>query len=58
MQMIEVHTDELSQTKAQQRALSGLTPRTPAEQFHRLVRGTGRDCPKPLLSGIARLYRG
>ncbi|OXH28055.1 hypothetical protein J008_04577 [Cryptococcus neoformans] len=45
-------------TKAQQRALSGLTPRTPAEQFHRLVRGTGRDCPKPLLSGIARLYRG
>ncbi|KGB76325.2 hypothetical protein CNBG_2163 [Cryptococcus deuterogattii R265] len=45
-------------TKAQQRALSRLTPRTPAEQFHRLVRGTDKDNPKPLLSGITRLYRG
>ena len=46
------------QTKAQQRALSGLAPRTPFRQFLRLVRGTDKDNPKPLLMGIARLYRG
>ncbi|KAK4687103.1 hypothetical protein P7C73_g3016, partial [Tremellales sp. Uapishka_1] len=45
-------------TKAQQRALSGLEPRTPVMQFLRLVRGTDKDNPKPLLTGIARLYRG
>ena len=45
-------------TKAQQRALSGFIPRTPLTQFFRLVRGTDKDNPKPLLTGIARLYRG
>ncbi|KAK8854529.1 hypothetical protein IAR55_003268 [Kwoniella newhampshirensis] len=45
-------------TKAQQRALSGLEPRTPTAQLRRLVRGTDKDNPKPLLTGIARLYRG
>ncbi|KAL7422922.1 hypothetical protein Q5752_002219 [Cryptotrichosporon argae] len=45
-------------TKAQQRALSGLGPRTPLAQFLRLVRGTDPAHPKPLLMGIARLYRG
>jgi solute carrier family 25 carnitine/acylcarnitine transporter 20/29 len=45
-------------TKAQQRALSGLEPRTPLVQFMRLVRGPDKDNPKPLLRGIARLYRG
>ncbi|WWD19339.1 hypothetical protein CI109_103798 [Kwoniella shandongensis] len=45
-------------TKAQQRALSGLEPRTPFVQLQRLVRGTDKDNPKPLLTGIARLYRG
>ncbi|BEI84897.1 hypothetical protein CcaverHIS002_0502980 [Cutaneotrichosporon cavernicola] len=43
-------------TKAQQRAMSGLAPRTPYTQLRRLVRGT--DGTKPWLSGIARLYRG
>jgi hypothetical protein len=43
-------------TKAQQRAMSGLAPRTPFTQLRRLVRGT--DGTKPWLSGIARLYRG
>ncbi|EIW68376.1 hypothetical protein TREMEDRAFT_32501 [Tremella mesenterica DSM 1558] len=45
-------------TKAQQRALAGLEPRTALTQFSRLVRGTDKDHPKPLLMGIARLYRG
>ncbi|KAK1921003.1 mitochondrial carrier domain-containing protein [Papiliotrema laurentii] len=45
-------------TKAQQRALSGLERRTPLTQFLRLVRGSDKDNPKPLLTGIARLYRG
>ena len=45
-------------TKAQQRALSGLPPRTPLTQFLRLVRGTDAANPKPLISGVARLYRG
>ena len=34
------------QTKAQQRALSGLAPRTPFRQFLRLVRGTDKDNPR------------
>jgi hypothetical protein len=46
------------QTKAQQRALAGSPRRTPTEQFLRLVRGPDKDNPKPLLAGIARLYRG
>ncbi|WWC93276.1 hypothetical protein V866_000109 [Kwoniella sp. B9012] len=45
-------------TKAQQRGLSGLEPRTPWVQLKRLVRGTNKDNPKPWLMGIARLYRG
>ncbi|KAL1407754.1 hypothetical protein Q8F55_007188 [Vanrija albida] len=52
-----IYPVDAMKTKAQQRALSGLRPRTPLVQFLRLVRGTeGR--PKPLLTGIARLYRG
>ncbi|GMK55646.1 hypothetical protein CspeluHIS016_0207020 [Cutaneotrichosporon spelunceum] len=43
-------------TKAQQRAMSGLVPRTPYTQLRRLVRGA--DGTKPWLSGIGRLYRG
>nr|XP_019011750.1 uncharacterized protein I206_03856 [Kwoniella pini CBS 10737]OCF50531.1 hypothetical protein I206_03856 [Kwoniella pini CBS 10737] len=46
------------QTKAQQRGLSGLEPRTPLYQLKRLVRGTDKENPKPWLTGIARLYRG
>ncbi|WRT68691.1 uncharacterized protein IL334_005671 [Kwoniella shivajii] len=45
-------------TKAQQRGLSGLEPRTPIVQLRRLVRGTDKNNPKPWLAGIARLYRG
>lgn len=45
-------------TKAQQRALSGLEPRTPLTQLRRLVRGIDPENPKPWLTGIARLYRG
>nr|XP_018261786.1 uncharacterized protein I303_06231 [Kwoniella dejecticola CBS 10117]OBR83944.1 hypothetical protein I303_06231 [Kwoniella dejecticola CBS 10117] len=45
-------------TKAQQRGLSGLEPRTPLYQLKRLVRGTDKTNPKPWLTGIARLYRG
>ncbi|WWC71282.1 uncharacterized protein I206_105235 [Kwoniella pini CBS 10737] len=45
-------------TKAQQRGLSGLEPRTPLYQLKRLVRGTDKENPKPWLTGIARLYRG
>ncbi|WWC90415.1 uncharacterized protein L201_005350 [Kwoniella dendrophila CBS 6074] len=45
-------------TKAQQRGLSGLEPRTPLAQLKRLVRGTDKSNPKPWLTGIARLYRG
>ncbi|WVF67662.1 hypothetical protein IAT40_002421 [Kwoniella sp. CBS 6097] len=45
-------------TKAQQRALSGLEPRTPLYQLRRLVRGVDKENPKPWLTGIARLYRG
>lgn len=45
-------------TKAQQRALSSLPARTPLTQFLRLVRGTDPAHPKPLLTGVARLYRG
>ncbi|WVR09344.1 hypothetical protein IAU60_006410 [Kwoniella sp. DSM 27419] len=45
-------------TKAQQRALSGLEPRTGLTQLRRLVRGADKDNPKPLLMGITRLYRG
>ncbi|ORX38252.1 mitochondrial carrier domain-containing protein [Kockovaella imperatae] len=45
-------------TKAQLRALSGLPRRTPLHQFLRMVRGPDKDNPKPLITGIARLYRG
>lgn len=50
--------EQAIKTKSQQRALSGLDPRTPMTQFLRLVRGTDPDHPKPLLTGIGRLYRG
>ncbi|WVN86145.1 uncharacterized protein L203_101306 [Cryptococcus depauperatus CBS 7841] len=45
-------------TKAQQRALSGLAPRTPLYQLQRLVRGIDASNPKTMWQGIARLYRG
>jgi hypothetical protein len=51
-------TPQAIKTKAQQRALSGLSRRTPLTQFLRLVRGPDADNPKPLVMGIARLYRG
>jgi len=61
-------------TKVQQRALAGTPPRGIRETFRRLVRGTADQCssvtaaqislgpdphdPKPVLAGLARIYRG
>ena len=53
-----IGTDIRHQTKAQQRALSGLPRRTPLVQFLRMARGPDKDNPKPLLRGITRIYRG
>lgn len=56
--LMEVKDELTGQTKYQQRALSGLEPRAPLEQLRRLLRGTDKDNPKPVLQGVARLYRG
>lgn len=61
-------------TKVQQRALAGTPPKGVWETLRRLVRGTADHCshvtttqhslgpdpkdPKPVLAGIARIYRG
>jgi len=45
-------------TKVQQRALAGEVYRGIFETLHRLIRGPEPEHPKPLLMGIARIYRG
>ena len=45
-------------TKMQQRALAEIPYRGVTETFFRLVRGPDPAAPKPLLLGLARLYRG
>ncbi|KAI6045703.1 hypothetical protein EDC04DRAFT_2558982 [Pisolithus marmoratus] len=49
---------DVVKTKVQQRALAGTPPRGVRETFHRLVRGPDPNDPKPMLAGIARIYRG
>ena len=49
---------DVAKTKLQQRALSGGHYRSAFEILTRLVRGPDPSNPKPVLSGIARLYRG
>ncbi|KXN86914.1 hypothetical protein AN958_09509, partial [Leucoagaricus sp. SymC.cos] len=49
---------DVVKTKVQQRALAGEQYRGPLETLHRLVHGPDPENPRPLLSGIGRLYRG
>lgn len=65
---------DVVKTKIQQRALAGTPPKSVFETFHRLVRGKqltlacfvvhfvslGPDPanPRPMLAGLARIYRG
>ncbi|KAI0256905.1 mitochondrial carrier [Lactifluus subvellereus] len=49
---------DVVKTKVQQRALAGELYRSPAETLHRLIRGPDPQNPKPLIAGIARIYRG
>ncbi|PPQ93286.1 hypothetical protein CVT25_015284 [Psilocybe cyanescens] len=49
---------DVVKTKVQQRALAGERYRGPWETLYRLVRGPDPNSPKPILSGIARIYRG
>ncbi|PPR01482.1 hypothetical protein CVT26_015105 [Gymnopilus dilepis] len=49
---------DVVKTKVQQRALAGEPYRGPLETLHRLVRGPDPNNPKPVLAGIARIYRG
>ncbi|KAF9520515.1 hypothetical protein BS47DRAFT_638387 [Hydnum rufescens UP504] len=49
---------DVAKTKLQQRALSGGHYRSAFETLTRLVRGPDPNNPKPVVSGIARLYRG
>ncbi|KZT40846.1 mitochondrial carrier, partial [Sistotremastrum suecicum HHB10207 ss-3] len=49
---------DVVKTKVQQRALAGKPRRTVLETLHRLIRGPDPDHPKPVVSGITRLYRG
>ncbi|OSD08615.1 mitochondrial carrier [Trametes coccinea BRFM310] len=49
---------DVVKTKVQQRALAGEKPRSVLETFHRLIRGPDPNAPKPILVGLARLYRG
>lgn len=65
---------DVVKTKVQQRALAGTPPKGVWETLRRLVRGTADQCshittaqnslgpdpkdPKPVLAGIARIYRG
>lgn len=65
---------DVVKTKVQQRALAGTPPKGVWETLRRLVRGTADHCshvtttqnslgpdpkdPKPVLAGIARIYRG
>ncbi|KAK0210915.1 hypothetical protein DFS33DRAFT_1250416 [Desarmillaria ectypa] len=49
---------DVVKTKIQQRSLAGERYRGPWETLYRLVRGPDPNNPKPLLAGIARIYRG
>lgn len=49
---------DVVKTKVQQRALAGEQYRGPGETLHRLIRGPDPQNPKPLVAGIARIYRG
>ncbi|KAH7889406.1 hypothetical protein F5I97DRAFT_1801300 [Phlebopus sp. FC_14] len=49
---------DVVKTKIQQRALAGTPPRGVWETLRRLVRGPDPKDPKPVLAGIARIYRG
>ncbi|EGO18664.1 hypothetical protein SERLADRAFT_418850 [Serpula lacrymans var. lacrymans S7.9] len=49
---------DVVKTKVQQRALAGNPPRGVLETFLRLVRGPDPRDPKPMLAGVARIYRG
>ncbi|PCH37832.1 mitochondrial carrier [Wolfiporia cocos MD-104 SS10] len=49
---------DVVKTKVQQRALAGEPRRTVLETLHRLIRGPDPNAPKPILVGLARLYRG
>ncbi|XP_006458044.1 hypothetical protein AGABI2DRAFT_199246 [Agaricus bisporus var. bisporus H97] len=49
---------DVVKTKVQQRALAGEKYRGPFETLHRLLRGPDPNNPRPLLSGMGRLYRG
>ncbi|KAG1877971.1 hypothetical protein DFJ58DRAFT_712609 [Suillus subalutaceus] len=50
--------DVLSKDQVQQRALAGTPPKGVWETLRRLVRGPDPKDPKPVLAGIARIYRG
>ncbi|KAI0797583.1 mitochondrial carrier [Abortiporus biennis] len=49
---------DVVKTKVQQRALAGEPPRTAWVTFRRLIRGPDPNNPKPILLGLARIYRG
>ncbi|KAF5380982.1 hypothetical protein D9615_004030 [Tricholomella constricta] len=49
---------DVVKTKIQQRALAGEAYRGVFETLHRLIRGPDPNTPKPLLTGMARIYRG
>ncbi|KAG2157238.1 hypothetical protein DEU56DRAFT_845237 [Suillus clintonianus] len=49
---------DVVKTKVQQRALAGTPPKGVWETLRRLVRGPDPKDPKPVLAGIARIYRG
>ncbi|KAF8623576.1 hypothetical protein AX15_006344 [Amanita polypyramis BW_CC] len=49
---------DVVKTKVQQRALAGERYRSPWETLVRLIRGPDPNTPKPLIAGIARIYRG
>ncbi|EPS95428.1 hypothetical protein FOMPIDRAFT_1062709 [Fomitopsis schrenkii] len=49
---------DVVKTKVQQRALAGEKSRTIVETLRRLIRGPDPNAPKPILMGLARLYRG
>ncbi|KAH7912210.1 hypothetical protein BJ138DRAFT_1083982 [Hygrophoropsis aurantiaca] len=53
-----IYPVDVVKTKVQQRALSGIPPRGVWDTLHRLVRGPDPKDPKPMLAGIARIYRG
>jgi len=49
---------DVVKTKVQQRALAGERKRGPFETLYRLLRGPDPTAPRPLLLGLARIYRG